>query len=112
MIDNKWYAVRLKWDGTIIPNREPAADYWQRQVVDGNGDLICNCDTAEIAKEIAIAHNTTPDLLTACEKVPRLLKEIRGFASDVFGGESSLTDCIDLVLTETEAAIAKAKGNE
>lgn len=49
-------------------------------------------------------------LLTACDMVPRLLREIRGFASDVFGGESSLTDCIDLVLSETETAIARVRG--
>ena len=49
------------------------------------------------------------DLRAACEMVPPLLRQIRGLASDVFGGESSLTDCIDLVLSETEAAIARAK---
>lgn len=48
-------------------------------------------------------------LLTACGMVPRLLREIRGFASDLFGGESSLTDCIDLVLSETETAVAKVR---
>jgi len=30
------------------------------------------------------------------------LKEIRGFANDCFGGPSSMTDCIDLVLGELE----------
>ena len=34
------------------------------------------------------------------EMVPPLLQEIRGLANDVFGGPSSLTDCIDLVLGE------------
>ena len=31
-----------------------------------------------------------------------LLTQLRGFASDAFGGPSSVTDCIDLVLGELE----------
>jgi hypothetical protein len=41
----------------------------------------------------------------ALELVPPLLKQIRGFANDAFGGPSSLTDCIDLVLDEVENAL-------
>jgi len=37
--------------------------------------------------------------------VPPLLKQIRGFANDAFGGPSSLTDCIDIVLAEIKAVI-------
>lgn len=72
------------------------------------GYLICESVTEANAHLIVAA----PDLLAACEKVPHLLKEIRGFACDAFGGESSLTDCIDLVLGEIEVAIAKARGKE
>ena len=39
------------------------------------------------------------------ELVPPLLKQIRGFANDAFGGPSSLTDCIDLVLEETKGVL-------
>ena len=40
--------------------------------------------------------------------VPPLLKEIRGFANDAFGGPSSLTNCLDLVLAEVEKALETA----
>ena len=43
----------------------------------------------------------------ALELVPPLLKEIRGFANDAFGGPSSLTDCIDLVLDEVETVLGE-----
>jgi hypothetical protein len=63
-----------------------------------------------LPERLAVPPSGRDVLLAACEMVPPLLKEIRGFASDVFGGESSLTDCIDLVLSETESAIAKTRG--
>lgn len=47
-------------------------------------------------------------LRQALELVPPLLKEIRGFASDAFGGPSSLTDCIDHVVTQAEDALKDA----
>ena len=45
----------------------------------------------------------------ALELVPPLLRKMRGFANDLFGGPSSLTDCIDLVLVETENALEADK---
>ena len=45
----------------------------------------------------------------ALELVPPLLNQIRGFANDAFGGPSSLTDCIDLVLTESQEALGEGK---
>lgn len=41
----------------------------------------------------------------ALELVPPLLKQVRGLANDVFGGPSSLTDCVDLVLSEIRTAL-------
>ena len=48
----------------------------------------------------------------ALELVPPLLKQIRGFANDCFGGPSSLTDCIDLVLIEVETTLAEGRPND
>ena len=41
-------------------------------------------------------------MIEVLKLVPPLLTQIRGFANDAFGGPSSLTDCIDLVLAEVE----------
>lgn len=45
------------------------------------------------------------ELRRVLKLVPPLLTEIRGFANDAFGGPSSLTDCIDLVLSEAEKVL-------
>jgi len=45
------------------------------------------------------------ELEATLEMVPPLLNQVRGFASDCFGGPSSLTDCIDLVLSEIKIAL-------
>ena len=41
-------------------------------------------------------------MIEVLKLVPPLLIQIRGIANDAFGGPSSLTDCIDLVLAEIE----------
>jgi len=54
---------------------------------------------------VACPEHPMSKIKTALELVPPLLKQIRGFASDAFGGPSSMTDCIDLVLDEVESAL-------
>jgi len=55
-----------------------------------------------------LLEDTSGKMRQALELVPPLLKEIRGFANDAFGGPSSLTDCLDLVLTQAEDALKSA----
>lgn len=45
-------------------------------------------------------------LAEALEMVPPLLIQLQGFARDVFGGPSSLSDCLDIVLLSAQAALA------
>jgi len=55
-----------------------------------------------------LLEDTSGKMRQALELVPPLLKEIRGFANDAFGGPSSLTDCLDLALTQAEDALKSA----
>jgi hypothetical protein len=77
-----------------------------------SGIVNTHCHNGTMPAWCPLPDDREAELLAACKMVPPLLKQIRGLASDLFGGESSLTDCIDLVLSETETAIAKAGGGE
>jgi len=95
-----WKINKLPWATYIGAGPEDEITGHSRDCVAYNVGQLAN------AQLIAAA----PELLAACEVATFLLMEIRGFASDVFGGDSSLTDCLDSVLTEIDAAIAKATG--
>ena len=102
-----WEAKKLLCDGKIV-NKEG----WE---IHTPGYDVCTLVFvgAPIRKEAdACLIAAAPELLEACKLVPPLLEQLRGFANDAFGGPSSVTDCIDLVLSEINAAIAKAEGKD
>lgn len=70
---------------------------------------MCNGDMHRIKGTVKeLLEDPAGKLRQALELVPPLLKEIRGFANDAFGGPSSLTDCLDLALTQAEDALKSA----
>jgi len=57
-------------------------------------------------EEIARQRQKVVEMQNVLMSVLPLLKQVRGLANDVFGGPSSLTDSIDFVISEIDAAVS------